>query len=122
VGATEQTHQLFLGEPLQLLDGVHPDATETLGRCWPHARDDSHLHGSQQVLLHPRSDHHQPVGFVEIAGDLRDQLRGPDAHRPRYAAGCVADPRLQLASQGAHRGDREVRQVRGDEVDEGLVQ
>ena len=70
----------------------------------------------------PGRDHDQAVGLVEVAGDLGDQLRGADADRAGEAAGHLVDALLELAAQGADRGDRVVGQVGGLEVDERLVE
>ena len=108
--------------PLELLDGVHADSAQPLGGGRPDAGDDGDLHRAQQVLLHARRDDDQAVGLVEVAGDLGDQLGGPDADRAGEAAGHLVDPLLELATERADGGDREVGEAGRLEVDEGLVE
>src|SRR6266540_2948750 len=37
------------------------------------------MHRPKQVTLVTPCHHHEAVGLVEVAGDLRDEFRGPDA-------------------------------------------
>ena len=81
---------------LELLDRVHADAPQPLGGCRPDAGDDRYLHRSQQVALRPGRDDHGAVGFLELAGDLRDELRRRDADRCRESAGDVGHGGLEV--------------------------
>ena len=121
----EQPHQLVVGDrrpgrrtvrdadPAQPLGGGRPDAGDR--------RDRQRVRGSSPPC---RRDDDQPVGLVQVAGDLGHQLRGADAHRPGEPAG---EPRAIRTPEVARRPRRSVAarcvgQVAGGEVDERLVQ
>ena len=80
VGLAEQADQLVLADPLEVGDGVDAGPAQPLGGRRPDAGDHGHVHRAEQVELGAGGDDDQPVGLVEVAGDLGDELRG---RRPR---------------------------------------
>ena len=83
VGVPEHPYQLCLAELLELLDRGDPHLPQPGGRRGADAGDDRHLHRPQQIPLRARRYDDGAVGFLELARDLRDQLRGADADRCR---------------------------------------
>ena len=77
---------------LEVGDGLDAGPAQPLGGGRAHAGDHGHLHRAQQVLLGARGHDDQPVGLVEVAGDLGDELRRADADRRRQPAGRLVRP------------------------------
>ena len=102
VGLAEQPDQLVLADRLEVGDGVDAGPAQPLGRGRADARDHRHVHGPEQLDLGAGRDHHQPVGLVELAGDLGDELRRPDADRGGQPAGDLVDRGAQLLGDPGH--------------------
>ena len=101
---------------------MHADPPEPLGRGRADAGDHCDAHRPEQVLLGARRHDDQPVRLVQVAGDLGHQLRRRDADRAAEAAGHLGDVGLELPRDDGDALDRDVVDVRGREVDEGLVE
>ena len=92
VGAADQPHQLVETDALELGHGVDAGSAQALGRGRADPGDDRDVHRPQQLLLGARRHHDQPVGLVEVAGHLGDELRRAEADRGRQPARDLGDP------------------------------
>ncbi len=123
VGPAEQPHQLVLGQPLELLDGVHADPSQPLGGGRADAGDDGDLHrAAAGPAPCPGATTTRPSGLSRSLAILAISLEEPMPTEPVSAAGDLVHPLLEVAGQGADRGDAAVGQVGGLEVDERLVE
>ena len=101
VGLAEHADQLVLADSLEVGHGGDACAAQTLGGGRSDAGDHGHVHRAQQLLLGAGRDDHQPVGLVEVAGDLGDELGGADPDRRGQATGDVGGRRPRTCSARA---------------------
>ncbi len=122
VRGAELADELVQAELLQVADGSHARHAEPLRRRRADTGDHRHLHRRQEVRLGAGRHHDDPVGLVEVAGDLRDQLRRTGSHRRGQPAARGVDRILQLPADRGHLVDADTGHAGGAQVDEGLVQ
>ena len=92
LGLAEQPDELVLADLLELGDGVDAGPPQPLGGRRADAGDDRDLHRPQQVELGARRHDRHPVGLVELAGDLGEELRRGDADGRGEPAGDLVHP------------------------------
>ena len=122
VGAAEHPDQLVLADRLEVGDGVDAGAPQPLGGRGADAGDDRHVHRPEEVGLGAGWHDDEAVGLVEVAGHLGDELRGADPDRRSQPTRGLGDLLTKPLGERRDRGDLQVGQARGGQVDERLVQ
>ncbi len=101
---------------------MHARATQPLGGGRADAREDGHVHRTEQVLLGPRWHHDESVGLSRSLAILAMNFEVPIPTLASEAAGGVVHPRAERFGESGDRGYVELREVAGGQVDEGLVE
>ena len=102
---------------LELADRPEAELAQRAGGHPPDTPDPLDGQRRQKPRLAARRHDDEPVGLLEVRGDLGDELVGAEARR-RREAGLVTDPPRD-PTDGVERAPEEGRAAR--EVDEGLV-